>query len=59
MSNIDLENNNLLDFIVEHDTAILYALETENREVLEDVFSEFFDSQNWRKYETVDRTTLE
>lgn len=48
MKQIHKELEHLLDFIVEHDTAILYALETENREVLEDVFSEYFNSQGGR-----------
>ncbi len=41
----DAENSKLLDFIVAHDTEIQYAIEHKDREMLEDVFSEYFKEQ--------------
>lgn len=41
----DVENGKLLDFVAEHDTAIQYAIEHKDRGMLEDIFSEYFETQ--------------
>ena len=43
--NAEVENKRLLEFIVQNYEAILYALEHQDREALEDTLSEYFDSQ--------------
>lgn len=41
----DTENCKLLDFIAEHDSSIQYAIEHKDREMLEDIFLDYFESQ--------------
>lgn len=41
----DLENEKLLDFIAQNDSAIQYAIEHKDMTILEDIFFEYFEAQ--------------
>lgn len=44
--NADVENERLLDFIAQNDSEIQHAIEHKDKEVLEDIFSEYFEGQS-------------